>query len=227
MIITLWHMLCIVNGISIYPNQRIIFFECINTTAMKRSISKSLLASVVLVAAIIFSSLPTIAQTGTYQCNTHRSDYRKSNRRESHKHQNKKYRQHHRHYSKVRVKHCNRHDNIQLLNQYDCSRRIYYKRHGHRCYKHSRFGHVVVEFSRHPRIIEHCDGDFYYTKGRYYQHLPQIGYVRVDEPRSVYFDRIPDYCERISRRGRVCFKFDDLCFVKARRGFRLIGSIEL
>lgn len=103
----------------------------------------------------------------------------------------------------------------------------YYKRHGHRCYAHPGYGNVVVRFAVAPIVINHYDGDFFYTDGLYYQYYPEVGYVRVEAPNSIYFGGIPDKCERVSCRGQVYFKFGDLRFVKDGRGFRLAGSIEL
>jgi len=103
----------------------------------------------------------------------------------------------------------------------------YYKRHGHRCYAHPRFGNVVVRFAVAPIVIRHHEGDYYYTNGFYYQFYPEIGYVRVDMPESVCFDDISDDCERVSYRGGVYFRVGDLYFEKDHRGFHLSGSLDL
>jgi len=103
----------------------------------------------------------------------------------------------------------------------------YYKRHGHRCYSHSRFGDVVVRFAVAPIVIRHHEGDYYYTNGIYYQFYPEIGYVRVNMPESVCFDDFSDDCERVSYRGGVYFRLGDLYFKKDHRGFHLSGTLDL
>jgi hypothetical protein len=220
---------------------------------MRRSIIKKLVASIVLVSAIIFSGLPTFAQHRSHKDERNRNEKRKYTKRtKGHKHNkkkdyhaksHKKHRQHDR-YSKVRTRHYDgdhyrrdrvvRHKNNQRYNRYDRGHkhhkhgvRSYYKRHGHRCYSHSRYGNVVVRFSVRPTIINHCEGDYYYSSGRYYQYYPEVGYVMVNAPESVCFDDIPDACERVSYRGGVYFRLGDLSFVKDRGGFRLAGSIDL
>lgn len=221
---------------------------------MRRSIIKKLVASIVLVAAIIFSGLPTFAQHRSHQDERNRkekSEYTK--RTKGHKHDNKKdyhtkshkKNNHHDKYSKVKTRHYDgdRYHNDRVVRHHDNHRynrhanhghnhhkqvaRRYYKRHGHRCYAHPRYGNVVVKFSVRPTIINHCDGDFYYARGRYYQYYPELGYIRVDAPESICFEDVPDACERVSYRGGVYFRLGDLSFVKDGRGFRLAGSIGL
>ena len=221
---------------------------------MRRSIIKKLVASIVLVAAIIFSGLPTFAQHRSHQDERNRNEKSKYTKRtKGHKHNkkknyhaksHKKY-NHHDKYSKVRTRHYggDYYHNDRVVRRHDSHRynshvnhghnhhkhavRRYYKRHGHRCYAHPRYGNVVVKFSVRPAIINHCDGDFYYARGRYYQYYPELGYIRVDAPELICFEDVPDACERVSYRGGVYFRLGDLSFVKDGRGFRLAGSIEL
>ncbi|RZT91095.1 hypothetical protein EV201_3306 [Ancylomarina subtilis] len=222
---------------------------------MRRSILKKLVAGTVLVTAIIFSGLPTFAQHRSHQDERGRhekSKYTKrtkenkhDNKRNYHAKSHKKDRHQDKQYSKVRTRHYDgdhyhndrivrhrHHDRYdrhvhQGHNHHKHAVRRYYKHHGHRCYAHPRYGDVVVRFSVRPTIINHCDGDFYYARGRYYQYYPEVGYVRVEAPESVCFDHIPDACERVSYRGGIYFRLGDLSFVKDGRGFRLAGSIEL
>tara|TARA_R110001583_G_scaffold30757_1_gene105923 strand:+ start:5005 stop:5670 length:666 start_codon:yes stop_codon:yes gene_type:complete len=221
---------------------------------MRRSIIKKLVASIVLVAAIIFSGLPTFAQHRSHKDETNRNEKRKytkrtkghkqNKKRDYHTKSHKKHRQHDK-YSKVRTRHYggDRYHNERIVknrnkhrynryayrghNNHKLGVRRYFKRDGHRYYSHSRYGNVVVQFSTRPTIINHRDGDFYYSRGRYYQHYSEVGYVRVDAPESIYFEDIPDSFERVSYRGDVYFRLGDLSFVKDRSGFRLAGSIEL
>ena len=221
---------------------------------MRRSIIKKLVASIVLVAAIIFSGLPTFAQHRSHKDERNRHEKSKYTKRtKGHKHDKKrdyhaKSHKKHRHvdkYSKVKTRHYggDYYHNDRVVRHHDKHRydrhnnhghrhhkhavRRYYKRHGHRCYAHPRYGNVVVKFSVRPTIINHCDGDYYYERGRYYQYYPEFGYIRVDAPESICFDDVPDACERVSYRGGVYFRLGDLSFVKDGRGFRLAGSIDL
>ncbi len=213
-----------------------------------------LVASIVLVSAIIFSGLPTFAQHRSHKDERKRTEKRKytkrtkghkqDNKRNYHTKSHKKHRQNDK-YSKVRTRHYggDHYRNDRVVRRHDKHRynrhanhghnhhkqvaRRYYKRHGHRCYAHPRYGNVVVKFSVRPTIINHCDGDFYYARGRYYQYYPELGYIRVDAPESICFEDVPDSCERVSYRGGVYFRLGDLSFVKDGRGFRLAGSIDL
>jgi len=211
---------------------------------MKRSIVKKLVAGTVLVTAIIFSGLPTFAQSRSHQDERNRQEnskytkrtkgYKHEDKRNYHAKSHKENRHHHDQYSKVRTRHYegdHYHKGGRVVYYDDRGHkhavRRYYKRHGHRCYAHPRYGDVVVRFSVRPTIINHCDGDFYYTRGRYYQYYPEVGYVRVEAPQSTCFEHIPDGCERVSYRGGVYFRLGDLSFVKDGRGFRIAGSIDL
>lgn len=102
-------------------------------------------------------------------------------------------------------------------------RRYYYNK-GHRWYHHPRFGNVVVRFAVDPFVIHHQQGDFYYSDGLYYRFYPEIGYVVVDVPESIYFECLPDNYARVSYNGNVYFTDGDLCFVHYQKGFRLIKA---
>lgn len=101
--------------------------------------------------------------------------------------------------------------------------RHYYNK-GHSWYHHPRFGNVVVRFAVDPFVIHHQQGDFYYSDGLYYRFYPEIGYVVVDVPESIYFECLPDNYARVSYNGNVYFTDGDLCFVHHQKGFRLIKA---
>lgn len=103
--------------------------------------------------------------------------------------------------------------------------RFYNNRHGHSCYNHSRYGEVIREFACEPRVIHHHSGDYYYTDGCYYRFYPEFGFVRVEVP-SVYFSVLPEDCHRVRAYGEVYYTNGDLCFVKHRKGFRLVTMPE-
>ena len=221
---------------------------------MRKSILKKLVASIVLVSAIIFSGLPTFAQQRSHKDEKNRTEKRKYTKRtkdnkkvNKRDYQTKSYKTHKQNdkYSKVRARDYGgdryrkerivRRHNDYRYNRYAQGRQnhqphgvsTYYKRQVHKSYLHSRYGNVVVQFATRPIIINHRDGNFYYSQGRYYQYYPEVGYVRVNEPQSICFDDIPDSCERVSYRGGIYFRLGDLNFVKNGRGFRLAGSIRL
>ncbi|MBL4560618.1 MAG: hypothetical protein JKX79_06490 [Labilibaculum sp.] len=100
----------------------------------------------------------------------------------------------------------------------------FYNDHGHNCYRHNRYGNVVLRFAVAPLVIRHTYGDYFYSDGDYYRFYPEVGYVRVDAPNSLYFSYVPDNCQRVSHRGGEYYTNGDMCFVKSRRGFRLVNT---
>ncbi|MCL3779220.1 hypothetical protein EMN47_02360 [Prolixibacteraceae bacterium JC049] len=91
-----------------------------------------------------------------------------------------------------------------------------------RCVSHPRYGEVVVRFGRPPKILRHRHGHYYYSGGYCYEYMPAIGYVRVDSYHNSYFMELPTGYSRVWYNGRHYYMWDDLCFVKYRRGYRII-----
>lgn len=104
------------------------------------------------------------------------------------------------------------------------SYRHFYNDYGHNCYRHNRYGNVVLRFAVAPLIIRHPYGDYFYSDGDYYRFYPEVGYVRVDAPNSLYFSYVPENCQRVSHRGGEYYTNGDVCFVRSRRGFRLVNT---
>lgn len=104
------------------------------------------------------------------------------------------------------------------------SYRNFYNDHGHNCYQHNRYGNVVVRFAVAPLVIRHTYGDYYYSDGDYYRFYPEVGYVKVDAPNLLYFSYVPENCQRVSLHGGEYYTNGDICFVKSRKGFRLVNA---
>ena len=102
--------------------------------------------------------------------------------------------------------------------------RNFYNNHGNNCYRHDRYGNVVLRFAVAPVVIRHSYGDYYFSDGDYYRFYPEVGYVVVDAPNSLYFSYVPDNCHRILHHGNEYYTNGDMCFVKYRNGFRLVSA---
>ncbi|PKQ61423.1 hypothetical protein BZG02_15840 [Labilibaculum filiforme] len=102
--------------------------------------------------------------------------------------------------------------------------RNFYNQHGHNCYRHDRYGNVVLRFAAAPVVIRHTHGDYYFSDGDYYRFYPEVGYVMVDAPNSLYFSYVPDNCHRVSHRGNDYYTNGSIYFVKYRNGFRLVNT---
>jgi hypothetical protein len=179
-----------------------------------------------------------------------KSKYIHRNNNRGHKHENndkKSHHKYHKHYSHKKYNHHKHHRHGHV--EHRCYRgdhyrgyhahhrkyhhkyhtphyryKHYYNRYGHSCYNHSRYGEVIWRFASEPRVIHHRDGDYYYSDGCYYKYYPEFGFVHVDVPNAVYFSRLPDDCHRVRVHGEVYYTDGDLCFVRHRKGFRLIKA---
>jgi hypothetical protein len=100
----------------------------------------------------------------------------------------------------------------------------FYNDRGHNCYQHDRYGQVILRFAVAPFVIRNSYGDYYYSKGDYYRFYPQIGYVQVEAPNSLYFSHLPDDCRGISHQGHEYYTNGELCFVRYRNGFKLVKN---
>ncbi|MDM8160747.1 hypothetical protein QUH73_13045 [Labilibaculum sp. K2S] len=99
--------------------------------------------------------------------------------------------------------------------------RNFYNNHGNNCYRHDRYGNVVLRFAVAPVVIRHSYGDYYFSDGDYYRFYPEVGYVVVDAPNSLYFSYVPDNCHRVLHHGNEYYTNGEIYFVKHRNGFRL------
>ena len=150
----------------------------------------------------------------------HKYNHKKYHKKHQYKHKaHKGYNKHgYKHYKKYRhYKHHHQHYNYHRY-------RHFYNHHGHSCYHHSRYGNVVVRFACEPIVIHHRYGDYYYADRYYYRYYPEIGFIEVEPPRAVYFSYIPDDCQRVTVHGDVYYTNGELCFVRHRKGFRLVSA---
>jgi hypothetical protein len=171
-----------------------------------------------------------------------KSEYRHRDHHKNHKHEYKHKKHRDKHYHKRyshRDRHYNNHCNGHVTHRhyhgdhYRHHRKHHYPHYrykhfyndfGHSCYRHNRYGDVVVRFGCEPRVIRHRHVDYYYASGCYYRFYPEVGYVRVEAPRSVYFSYVPDECRRVVHRGNVYYIDGDLCFMRHNKGFRLVTA---
>jgi len=102
--------------------------------------------------------------------------------------------------------------------------RPFYNRYGNRCYYHKRYGDVVIRFAVEPTVIPYEYGDYYFSDGDYYKYYPEVGYVMVDAPNSLYFSYLPNTCHRMVHSGNVYYTDGNLSFMRYRRGFRLVKT---
>lgn len=185
---------------------------------MKKSIFKKLSTGTILVLIIGFSGSPIFAQHKSH-CDKPNQKYKGESYKEETCHTNKYNKNRHQKNRHFRVKpnHCQ-----EQYTHRDCSTRAYHN-NTHKYYSHPRFGNVIVEFSVRPLVIKHYNGNFYYLQGHYYQHYPNVGYVRVNPPKSICFNSIPTSCEPVVYREGI-YRMGDLSFIKTRKGFRLAAA---
>ncbi|RUT73388.1 hypothetical protein [Ancylomarina longa] len=221
---------------------------------MRNSKSYKLLASIVLVASISVSSANVFAQRRShkedkvryeerkpsnrlrtydrkekYNKNTYQAKAKHQRNHHSQAYKKQKYHQYKhvksyarrpyaKHYYDRHARYYPRH------NQVHYRYRQFYNQYGNRCYNHNRYGDVVIRFAVEPTVIPYQYGDYYFSEGDYYKYYPEVGYVMVDAPRSLYFSYLPNTCRRMIHSGNVYYTDGDLCFVKYRRGFRLVKT---
>lgn len=142
--------------------------------------------------------------------NNNKSNYHKNNHNAHKKHNGYKYHKpghvEYRHYHGDHYRANHRHQEPYYRHKY------YYNKHGHSCYNHSKYGQVIWRFSCEPRVIHHQSGDYYYTNGSYYRFYPELGFILVEAPSTVYFSHLPNDCHRVKVHGGVYYTDGDLCF---------------
>ncbi|WP_372751785.1 DUF6515 family protein [Labilibaculum sp.] len=100
----------------------------------------------------------------------------------------------------------------------------FYNDRGHNCYQHDRYGRVILRFAVAPFVIRNNYGDYYYSDGDYYRFYPEVGYVHVEAPSSLYFSHLPEDCRWISHQGHEYYTNGELCFVRHPNGFKLVKN---
>ncbi len=88
-------------------------------------------------------------------------------------------------------------------------------------YHHPRYGTVYRSFNSVPVRLRCHDGYYYFHGGYYYRLYPEVGYVRVEIPRTVVFYEIPSHAVRVRIGGRPYYRYGELVFERFDRGYRL------
>ncbi|MGQ8336163.1 hypothetical protein ACUNWD_06390 [Sunxiuqinia sp. A32] len=103
----------------------------------------------------------------------------------------------------------------------------YYDRHHDYRYHHPKYGTVYRKFHKAPLKLRHARGDYYFYGGHYYRYYSRIGYVRVELPRHLVFDRLPFNCEAYRVGHHTYYRHGDLMFERCDHGYRLAPSIGI
>ena len=88
-------------------------------------------------------------------------------------------------------------------------------------YQHPRYGTVYRSFNTVPVRLRCQEGYYYFHGGHYYQLYPNVGYVRVEIPRSVVFYEIPSNVVRVRIGGHRYYRYGELVFERYNNGYRL------
>jgi|GEM_PF-5217383 len=88
-------------------------------------------------------------------------------------------------------------------------------------YRHPHYGTVYRSFNSAPVRFRHHDGYYYYHGGHYYQLYPEVGYVRVEVPRTVVFYELPPSVVRVRIGGQRYYRYGELVFERYDNGYRL------
>jgi hypothetical protein len=100
-----------------------------------------------------------------------------------------------------------------------------YKFHRH-YYFHPGYGHVVRKFGYRPDYFVHNNVRYYNYNGHFFRHFPGVGYVLVDMPYGLVFQKLPRNVERAYINGYLYFRVGNLFFEKNPYGYALIHYPE-
>jgi hypothetical protein len=166
-----------------------------------------------LITLVLFGTVLVLnaeAQSGGNSANSHKKNtktYRKAEKKDS-----KQEATAYRHYD------YDRHGN---------GKKIYRRYDDHRyphevyTYHHPHYGTVYRSFNSVPVRLRCHDGYYYFHGGHYYQLYPNVGYVRVEVPRTVIFYEIPSHAVRIRIGGHRYYRYGELVFERYHDGYRL------
>jgi len=93
-------------------------------------------------------------------------------------------------------------------------------------YHHPRYGHVIRRFTGRPWFFIHNHHRYYCFNGHFFRHFRGVGYVLVDMPYGIIFERIPVGYEQVYINGYLYFRIGNLFFEMTRYGFRLVHYPE-
>jgi hypothetical protein len=100
-----------------------------------------------------------------------------------------------------------------------------YRYHKH-YYHHPVYGHVIRSFGYKPVIFIHNNHKYYCHNGHFFRFRRGIGYVLVDIPFGIVFERIPYGAERVYINGYMYFRTGNLFFEYSNYGYRLVHYPE-
>jgi hypothetical protein len=178
-----------------------------------------------LIALILFGTvlgLHTEAQPGGNSANDHKKNaktYRKAEKKDSKREATAyRYNQEDREHSPYRHYDYDRHGNgKKTYRRYDDHRYT----HKVYTYHHPHYGTVYRSFNSVPVRLRYHDGYYYFHGGHYYRLYPNVGYVRVEVPRTVVFYEIPSHAVKIRIGGHRYYRYGELVFERYRDGYRL------
>ena len=99
-----------------------------------------------------------------------------------------------------------------------------YKHYEANYFEHPKYGRVYQRFDYNPIVFHHDRDNYYYYGDHFYTYRRGIGYCVVEPPRNVYFNSIPDECERVYVDGHLLFRHGDLFFQLSPRGYVMAPS---
>ena len=210
------------------------------------------LIALLITLAAVMTGLSAEAQRREYKSDRHDRDGRYERSHRDNNDRGKRYEKNHRTYDdrkKYDKREYHKKSERYSKNRYDGHRdrnyqsHKYHKRHrdykhydrhydnrryqSNHSYRHPHYGTVYRKFYSSPMRLRHNDCNYYYHSGHYYRHHHGVGYVRVELPRRVVFERLPDRCERFSHRGHTYYRSGNIVFERYRNGYRMAPSLGI
>lgn len=100
-----------------------------------------------------------------------------------------------------------------------------YRFHKH-YYFHPGYGHVVRKFGYKTDFFVHNNVRYFNYNGHFFRHFPGVGYVLVDMPYGLVFQKLPRHIERVYINGYLYFRAGNLFFERNPYGYALIHYPE-
>ncbi|NCB06733.1 MAG: hypothetical protein EOM73_01055 [Bacteroidia bacterium] len=93
-------------------------------------------------------------------------------------------------------------------------------------YHHPVYGHVIRGFGYKPLIFIHNNHKYYCHNGHFFRFRRGVGYVLVDVPFGIVFERLPYGPERVYVNGYLYFRVGNLFFELSDYGYLLVHYPE-
>lgn len=87
---------------------------------------------------------------------------------------------------------------------------------------HPKYGHVVSRFAHSPKIFHSRSGKYYFCDGYFYRHQPGIGYIWVESPRNLVFERIPSGAVQVWINGHAYFRIGNIYLASGPFGYEVV-----